>query len=90
MTTPSPWKIRKNEPNEEYWVTDVHYDAGPAKIIRKIEDARLIAAAPDMLHALYTALPFVEDALDDATYNREKVQAKLDEIKAVIYKAEGK
>lgn len=50
---------------------------------------RLHALNADLLHALYTALPFIEDALDDATYKRERVQAKLDEIKAVIYKAGG-
>ena len=48
---------------------------------------RLHALNADLLHALYTALPFIEDALDDATYSREKVRAKLDEIKAVICKA---
>lgn len=47
--TPGPWKIRKNDAYEEYWVTSEHYDAGPAKIIYKLENARLIAAAPELL-----------------------------------------
>lgn len=61
--------------------------------LREKERKRLVRISfekKDLLHALYTALPFIEDALDDATYNREKVQAKLNEIKAVIYKVERK
>lgn len=40
------------------------------------------------LDALYIALPFVEDALDDPTYKEGYVQKQLDIIKAAIAIAE--
>ncbi len=87
--TPGPWKIEYNDPEEEYWVTRPHYDAGPAKIIYNIEDARLIAAAPDLLAALQRILPFVDCI---AAITREDIneyeQAYKDAI-AAIAKAEG-
>lgn len=49
----------------------------------------VVGAAPEMLAALYTALPFIEDAMDDPTYNPAKVALRLAEIKAAIAKAEG-
>lgn len=51
-------------------------------------NARLIAAAPDLLHALLTALPFVEDATDDEIYKSHRVHAILKEIRATIAKAQ--
>lgn len=50
---------------------------------------RLIAAAPDLLEALYTALPFVEDAMFDDCYKRSRVTEAIRVIKAAVAKAEG-
>lgn len=41
-----------------------------------------------LLDALYIALPFVEDALDDPTYKAGYVQKQLDLIKSAIQAAE--
>jgi hypothetical protein len=76
--TPGPW--------EAIYVGSGDWDLrGP--ITR--EDWKLAAAAPDLLDMLYTALPFIEDAADDATYNRDKVKVTLAKLKAVIAKATG-
>ena len=53
-------------------------------------NARLIAAAPDLLDALLSALPFVEDAADDEIYKSHRVHKVLKEIRAAIEKAGAK
>ena len=52
-------------------------------------NARLIAAAPDLLDMLCRALPFVEDAIDDPCYKPESVRAAVKQIRAAIAKATG-
>ena len=52
-------------------------------------NTRLIAAAPDLLDALYKALPFVEDALEDKVYRFEHVHETLDAIFNALHKATG-
>lgn len=91
--TPGPWTIEPGQSDRVYLINNRHKHAIGEIVYsdtRKAADAHLIKAAPDMLNALYTALPFLEDALDDATYNRDKVSAKLQEIKDAIKKAQGK
>ena len=96
-----PEALRLAEQLEAEWPEDCDTEAISAELrrlhkveaLREKERKRLVKmsfAKKDLLHALYTALPFVEDALDDATYNHEKVRAKLAWIKAVICKAESK
>jgi hypothetical protein len=51
---------------------------------------RVMAASPELLDALYKALPFVEDALEDTVYKRKAVSEVLKKIHAVIKHAEGK
>lgn len=43
----------------------------------------------DLLHALVTAMPFVEDAADDEVYKSHRVHKALGEIKAAIANAMG-
>ena len=54
------------------------------------EDAKLGAAAPELLEAVYAALPFVEDALNDPAYKAGAVKKYLDQMRGAIAKAEGK
>ena len=42
----------------------------------------------ELLHALYTALPFVEDALGDPCYKPEAVRKALELIRKAIERAE--
>ena len=50
-------------------------------------NARLISAAPDLLEALCTALPFVEDHEDSNVYKAGAVARAVREIRAAIEKA---
>lgn len=44
--------------------------------------------AQELLHQLYTALPFVEDAERDSAYKPGVVRRRLADMRAVIAKAE--
>lgn len=50
-------------------------------------NARLIAAAPDLLQALLDALPFVEDAESDPCFKKGFVKKRVKAIRAAIAKA---
>lgn len=52
-------------------------------------NARLIAAAPELLDALALALPYVEMAEHDAAYSPGTVARMVKTIRAAIAKAEG-
>jgi len=47
-------------------------------------NARLMAAAPDMLHLLYTVLPIVEDACEDPCYKPGYVSGIERQIRTLI------
>jgi hypothetical protein len=53
-------------------------------------NARLIAAAPDLLDALTMALPYVECAETDPAYKNDAVKRVTAQICAAIAKAEGR
>lgn len=59
-------------------------------VFERPEDAKLGAAAPDLLDAVYAALPFVEDALNDPAYKAGSVKKHVDILRNAIAKAEGK
>jgi hypothetical protein len=78
---PSPWEIEKAD-FEEYWMPGKHYNVGPARAINNIEDARLIAAAPDLLAALKLAAEI-------NPYGSVENAAVRDAARAAIAKATG-
>lgn len=51
------------------------------------QSAALIAAAPDLIEALFIALPFVEDHEDSPTYKPQAVTNALKIIRAALTKA---
>lgn len=54
-----------------------------------VANAALFAAAPEMLEALYEALPWVEAQLDDPINKPNAVKSVAARIRAAIKKAEG-
>lgn len=55
----------------------------------RAEDARLGAAAPELLDAVLVALPYVEDALDSPVFKKGVVKKAVAQLRAAIKKAEG-
>lgn len=53
------------------------------------KNAAIIAASPDLLDALYLALPFVEDMETDEGYKPGAVKKAVSTIRAAIRKATG-
>lgn len=93
--TPGPWKVAKRR--KSYRDGNMMYGIVGPECVSDYEDwgfteanARLIAAAPDLLDALLSALPFVEDAADDEIYKSHRVHRVLKEIRAAIEKAGAK
>ena len=88
MHTPAPWKIDAAHSSRVLLINDAKgYAVGEIVDTRNPENARLIAAAPDLLEALCTALPFVEDHEDGDIYKRGTVARAVAQIKAAIDKA---
>ena len=98
--TPGPWRYL---PENGSPTTGQHMIAGGKPgYLAEVRDcgsgdikanARLIAAAPDLLEALLDALPYVEDVLDNpeqlACFKPGTVQRHVKAIRAAIAKATG-
>lgn len=54
----------------------------------RADNARLIAAAPDMLDMLYRVLPFIEGCEADDAYKPGAVRGLIKDMMALIAKAE--
>ena len=88
MYTPAPWKVDAAHSSRVLLLNDAKGHAiGEIVDTRNPDNAKLIAAAPDLLEALCTALPFVEDHEDSDTYKRGAVARAVAEIRAAIDKA---
>ncbi len=75
--TPGPWHTQGRY--------IVPADNGPSigSAVAQV-NARLMAAAPDMLHLLYTVLPIVEDACEDPCYKPGYVSGIERQIRTLI------
>lgn len=97
--TPGPWAISKLATPSYAPEFGIYAEGSERDLARIIGDnstanATLIAAAPDLLDALYNALPYVEDILADkaqlACFKPGVVQQHAAAIRAAIAKAENK
>lgn len=86
--TPGPWNVAENDSccimaKGKHIATAFDTDGGRSESRRGMRNARLIAAAPELLEACREGLRLLEINLE---YNRGKVS---DLLKAAIRKAEG-
>jgi hypothetical protein len=84
------WTIAAGESPRVYLINDGRDAVGEIVYTetRRPEDARLIAAAPDLLDALCLALLFVEDHEGSEIYKPGAVAEAIRKIRAAIDKAE--
>ena len=90
MHTPAPWKIEDGESRRVYLINDSKGHAVGEIVYsdtRNRSDAQLISAAPDLLDALFIALPFVEDHEKSEAYKPEAVKDALKIIRTALEKA---
>ena len=90
--TPTPWKIFDNVDgwsigNRAIVDAEGFTICNPSPMGEA--NARLISAAPDLLEALCTALPFVEDHEGSNVYKAGAVARAVREIRAAIKAATG-
>ena len=102
--TPGPWEIHKDlgEPVPQYiYGADTTYVCAIKRVGRQPNspdvidtfnaNARLIAAAPDLLAACKLALPWISACIDfTGCTAKDPYGADLEELRAAIAKAEGK
>lgn len=81
--TPAPWHVDA--------LDGTVYAANHRTVPQNDADARLIAAAPDLLAALAEAAPRLEQALIDEPedYDNHELRAVCSQIRAAIAKATG-
>lgn len=86
--TPAPWKIDGAHSTRVLLINDAKgYAIGEIVDTRNPANAKLIAAAPDLLEALLTALPYVEDHEGSNVYKRGAVDRAIKQIRTAIEQA---
>jgi hypothetical protein len=90
--TPHNWRTRVSQYEPEAFDV-VQPGLGAIALVKNEKFALLIAAAPELLEALYNALPYVDDVLADkdqlAFFKPGVVQAHAKAIREAIAKATG-
>jgi hypothetical protein len=90
--TSGPWHIGKRYPSGAIYDEKGGEVCGFSNLLHPAEiaaNARLIAAAPELLDMLFLALPYVEEAENDPCNKKGAVRKLVDDIRAALAKAEG-
>jgi hypothetical protein len=85
--TPAPWTLHDARSTRVDLINNAKGHAVGEIVwvdVRNPADAALIVHAPEMLDLLYTCLPFIEDATDDACYTHDIVVNLEKRIKALL------
>jgi hypothetical protein len=94
--TPGPWKVYQEKPHYYSVGTDYAHDRGhDCNIVRDVRceaNARIMAAAPEMLEALEAALGWIRDGTNPSKGCINPLPgdvATLEAVQAAIRKAKG-
>lgn len=92
--TPGPWKVKNGS-----YCTIIEAETGKrigaawsdpdTPLVEAIENARLFAAAPELLNMLALALPYVESQIDEPGYKPHVIRRFAAEIRKLIERVDG-
>lgn len=85
LHTPGPWELTTTDVRNTVRTDPMN---SYAFSLSDTANARLIAAAPELLEALMSVLPIVEDAVEWEGYKKDRMQKYLDMVRAAIKKAD--
>jgi hypothetical protein len=92
--TPGPWRVNRDREivaaDDSIVAWGYHEDMGALLQRIKLSNARLIAAAPDLLEALSALLRRLDVMIEDVSENPEEASAEMEFARTAIAKATGK
>jgi hypothetical protein len=84
--TPGPWTVGRDSEGD-WQIHKPDPDGNPIAIVRGEDDARLVAAAPDLYEAVNDAMEYLEEQVGDCEPDCHCI---IHALRAAIAKVEGK
>lgn len=85
-----PWTIKGDMLVDAHGTHLFRLVEQPGLGCHSVEILNQIAAAPEFLDSLLTALPYVEDALDDPVFRKGVVKRHAREMRALVARIDGR